>query len=293
MPRGVLTREGNVLPGMACGAAAPLATVRGNAVADARPAGQWLRALAWTVMAFGLLLLSLLVTWQAWAAFDFAYPVWYRVLAIDAHIEHYAPLNHIRPGFQNTTDAERMRLFGAIVDAIQHHPQRLETLQYHRPDGSIIGFLLRPAEIQHLRDVAVLIRVFQWVAIVGGLCALLLAAFAALRRWPLPPLRYFAVGALMPVVGVGVCLALFGPTQVFYALHRWIFPPDHQWFFYYQKSLMSTLMKAPDLFGAIAAEWAVTAVLGLAGLLALQRWLHVAVLQRYRKMGKGGGPHGS
>jgi len=37
-------------------------------------------------------------------------------------------------------------------------------------------------------------------------------------------------------------------------LHVLIFPADHQWFFYYQDSLMSTLMKAPDLFAGIAVQ---------------------------------------
>lgn len=237
------------------------------------------RALAWVVIAFGFVLLSLVVTWQVWAAGNFAYPMWYRVLAIDAHIAHYGPENHVRPAFQTTTDGERMRLFGEIVEAIQHQPQRLPELKYHRPDGSVIGPLLRPAEIQHLRDVAGLIRAFRWVAVVGAVCALLLAAFAALRRWPLPPLRHFVLGALLPAALVGVCLLVFGPTQVFYALHRMIFPPGHQWFFYYQQSLMSMLMKAPDLFGGIAAEWAVSAAIVFVALLAVQRWLHVRLLR--------------
>jgi hypothetical protein len=42
-----------------------------------------------------------------------------------------------------------------------------------------------------------------------------------------------------------------GAKKVFYQLHVWIFPEGHQWFFYYQESLMSTLMKAPDLFAGI------------------------------------------
>lgn len=47
-------------------------------------------------------------------------------------------------------------------------------------------------------------------------------------------------------------LIWIGPTRVFYTLHEWVFPSDHQWMFSYQESLMTTLMKAPDLFAAIA-----------------------------------------
>ena len=46
----------------------------------------------------------------------------------------------------------------------------------------------------------------------------------------------------------------------FYALHEWIFPDNHQWFFYYQESLMTVLMKAPDLFGAISVLIALLAI---------------------------------
>ena len=55
------------------------------------------------------------------------------------------------------------------------------------------------------------------------------------------------------LAAVGLVLLIAGPTAVFYQLHIWIFPDDHQWFFYYQESLMSTMMKAPDLFGGIGA----------------------------------------
>lgn len=233
-----------------------------------------LRALAWFGFAVGLLAISLLVTWQAWAAVDFGYGFWARQLDIAAHVEHYGPQNHYRPGFQFTSPAERARLFGEIVDAIHGDVERLEDLRYHRPDGRVIGTLLRPAEIQHLRDAAALIRVFQWVALAGGLLALAVALLAGYRRWRLPPLRHFAGGALLVAAGLGALLALVGPTTVFYFLHRWLLPAGHQWFFYYEESLMSMMMKAPDLFAALAAEWAAAAVILFAALLALQRRLH-------------------
>ncbi|MDZ7747429.1 MAG: hypothetical protein U5K43_00040 [Halofilum sp. (in: g-proteobacteria)] len=54
-----------------------------------------------------------------------------------------------------------------------------------------------------------------------------------------------------------------GPVDLFYWLHEQVFPPDHQWFFHYQESLMSMMMRAPDLFGAIAVLWlALTLVVG-------------------------------
>ena len=49
-------------------------------------------------------------------------------------------------------------------------------------------------------------------------------------------------------------LSIWGFTEVFYYLHTVVFPENHQWFFYYRDSLMATLMKAPDIFSAIAAQ---------------------------------------
>tara|TARA_Y100000588_G_scaffold356149_1_gene412087 strand:- start:498 stop:764 length:267 start_codon:yes stop_codon:yes gene_type:complete len=60
----------------------------------------------------------------------------------------------------------------------------------------------------------------------------------------------------LSAITTGVVFAL-GPKQVFYWFHIKVFPEGHQWFFYYQESLMSTLMKAPDLFGFIAVLIAV------------------------------------
>jgi hypothetical protein len=62
-------------------------------------------------------------------------------------------------------------------------------------------------------------------------------------------------------------------VPVFYALHDWIFPPDRPWFFYYQDSLLTTMMKAPDLFGAIAAEILAVALLLYTGILFAARRL--------------------
>ncbi len=47
---------------------------------------------------------------------------------------------------------------------------------------------------------------------------------------------------------------LIGPTKVFYWGHEVVFPENNQWFFYYEDSLMSTMMKAPALFGPIAGQ---------------------------------------
>lgn len=232
------------------------------------------RALLWLVLAVGLLGASLLVTWQAWGAVDFGYRYWHNAIGIGAAIEQYAPQNHYRDHFAATTLDERARLFGAIVDAINGATKKLAGLRYHGPNGRVLGYLLRPPEVQHLTDVARLIGWFKILAIAGTVLAIAIAGLAIARRWPLPRLRAFAGGTALLGAALALILMLFGPTTVFYTLHTWIFPPGHEWFFYYQDSLMTTMMYAPVLFAAIATEWAATALPLFALLLAAQRHVH-------------------
>lgn len=207
------------------------------------------------------MLSSLFVAWRALAAVDFAYPVLYDALELGATIERYGPDNDVRPGFHRTTRAERERVFAEIAEAIRHDGAGLTKLRYRAPDGRVLGRVLTEAEVQHLNDVAGLVRRFErvgWGAL-GGLVAL--AATAGARGWRPPRARYFGAGAAAVLSGSAALILALGPTDVFYWLHERVFPPDHQWFFYYQESLMSMMMRAPDLFGAVAVIWLALALL--------------------------------
>ncbi len=239
-----------------------------------------LAALRWAGFAAALAVASLFVTWHGLAAFDFGYPIWHEVLAIDRTIERYGPENRYRDGFERTTATERARLFAAIVDAIHDGGRGLAELRYHAPDGGVLDRLLRPPEIRHLRDVAGLVGAFTragWIALV---LTAALAWRARSRGEPLPALRRFALGGAAALLAVGAVLLAAGPVTVFYWLHERIFPADHPWFFWYQDSLMSTMMQAPNLFGAIAALWvALAAALAAVALRALRYWLAAGAMR--------------
>jgi len=211
------------------------------------------RVLRWILFGIALALGSLFVAWRALAAVDFAYPLLYDALSIDRTIARYGPQNHVRPDFQMTDRAERERLFAAIATAVRHNGQGLAALAYHAPDGRTLGPLLTPPEIQHLHDVARLIGRFERLGWLSWLVVLWLLAAAALRRERLPRARTFAAGAGAIVGAAAVVTFALGPENVFYWLHAHVFPPGHPWFFYYQQSLMSMMMQAPNLFGPIAA----------------------------------------
>ncbi len=202
------------------------------------------------------LISTLWLTWYLLAQIDFSYPIWYDWLSIDQLIQDVGPENQYKLGLEACSAQEHATLFSQIVDAIHTSEGKgLEHIRYCNAQGQL---LLREPEIIHLQDVAHLLKVFKWVGILATVFWIALAIGLRHQRL-IPQGKQLGVG-LAAIFGIlALVLILFGPVDVFYALHDWVFPEGHQWFFYYQESLMTTLMKAPDLFGAIALEWGVAA----------------------------------
>lgn len=200
-----------------------------------------------------VLWLSLFLGWQSMRAVDFGYPVFYDLLDMDAHMAKYGPQNRHKKDFALTSRAERERLFHEIVVAIHKHGEGLEALTYHRPDGSPIDRLLRMPEVVHLQDVARLLDILFWFSVVVGAGAAIAGGALLRSRAPIMATWRVLLGAGLAVGVITLAVVAIGAKDVFYYLHTVIFPPDHEWFFYYQDSLMTTLMKAPTLFGPIAA----------------------------------------
>ncbi len=207
----------------------------------------------WSFFLLLCFIITLPVSWWMLAKLDFAYPVLYETTGIKENIARYAPKNIYRHDFEKTDKAQRLALFNGIVKSIQNGGEGLEKLTYQDSRGRT-NQLLTKAEITHLQDVSNLLKKALMLAIASALIWLLLMIYFRLRRIELPrgkQLMYSAALMLLVIAGI---LAL-GPEKVFNQLHIWAFPKDHQWFFYYEESLMSTMMKAPDLFAYIAAIW--------------------------------------
>ncbi len=222
-----------------------------------RPAA--VSALRWLFVA-GLLWTALYLAWLSLSRVDFLYPLWYELLAIDQHIARYAPQNYYKSGFETVAPAQHKALFGQMLEAINRGGQGLAELSYRNADGETVALLREPERV-HLDSVALLVerlrRISYW------LLGVLLASGIALGRLRLLPPRPLAMlaGASAGAAVMTAGILLYGAADVFSALHEWVFPPGEQWFFYYQESLMTTMLKAPDLFGALAALLALTALL--------------------------------
>lgn len=232
-----------------------------------------LRIATGTGLGLGLLILALWLAWQALVPVNFGYGLAYRLLDIGQHVQHYGPQNRYKHGFASTSPAQQQFLFGEIVAAIQQQGEGLRQIRYTTADGQTFP-LLREAEVVHLQDVANLVSLSNRITLVTALILSGLVIGLKRRNLPAPSIPQMLAG-LGGLLGLGgAILLLAGPTNAFYWLHTRIFPPEHEWFFYYQDSLMTTLMKAPDLFGFVAALWIGLAlvILGL-GHAILARWL--------------------
>ncbi len=205
----------------------------------------------WPVFFVCQLLALTLLSWHIAAQVHFAYPLGYKLLGLEAHIAEFAPLNRHKAEFEFISAEEHWRLFGEISDAVQDSGRGLQNISYLLRDGKSTA-LMHEAEIIHLQDVANLIDVFYRVGLSGLALWFLLAALAIWQKWLPPTNKKILLGFLAGIALSALAVIAAGSTRVFYWLHEQVFPDGHQWFFYYQDSLMTTLMKAPDIFAFIS-----------------------------------------
>ena len=211
----------------------------------------------WPGVALACLLfwLSMFLGWVTLAQTNFMYSGLYEVMSLGETIAQYGPENRYKKSFELTTDEERFRIFEQIVIAIHQHGEGLDVIRYHDAQGNVLDTLLRPPEVVHLQDVANLLDKLA----MASWCVLFLTAVLVVYIFKQGALSFSALTlfwkTLAAVILVGVAVMLYGAQDIFYQWHTLVFPKGHQWFFYYQDSLMTTMMRAPDLFAAIAVLW--------------------------------------
>lgn len=221
-----------------------------------------IRQLCWSIFAISLLVFTLGLSWQLNKSTNFLYSTWYQALAINDTIVSYAPKNTYGKSDFPADDAElHEQMFSDIVQSIHQHGVGLSQISYVNQQGTP-GKLLTKNEVEHLQDVANLLDVmtrFWWwnLALLATLFVLYFYRFSQGKKggmFNMPTGKQKLSSVLCVFVMVLVTLSIWGFTRVFYYLHTLVFPSEHQWFFYYQESLMSTLMKAPDIFSVIAGQ---------------------------------------
>lgn len=226
----------------------------------------------WAFYSLGSLLISFWLAWQLSAQVNFMYPLWYSALKIDQTIEQTMPRHLYKKAFIATDHKEHYRLFSEIVKSIQNRGEGLEEIKFYSPTGLPLGLLLTDNEIIHSKDVANLLDLLNWFCLATLIFCLILLAAAIVYRIAMPATRKLLI-AMLGVVSVSfVLIVVLGAKKFFYWLHTQVFPDNHQWFFYYEESLMITLMKAPQLFAPISVQLLILGIL---------IWvMHLAVLRK-------------
>ena len=214
-------------------------------------------------------LLALLFAWALSAQFNFFYGTWHDLGGIKEGIERYGPENRNRKGFEFTTRSQRLDLFAQINQSVHRSGAGLDEIRFFVPQVGFTQTLLTSAEVVHLQDVANLIDLLKWVVlfVIVGWGFYTLYFFKNKKMQP--SWKSQVIGVVSTLVLVSLIVILIGAEQVFNQFHIWVFPKDHQWFFYYQDSLMSTMMMAPSLFAYIAITLLLVAILVFIGL----QWL--------------------
>ena len=203
--------------------------------------------------------IAFLAAWYIGSYFNFAYPIWYELLDISNTIQVHGPQNIYKQQFSSTDSAQHLTLFAQIVEGISLEASQVKDylggLTYGNEKQAVIDTLLHSKEIQHLYDVSILLSAVKAAGLILALVGLSLFFFIGRKQSTDYIFRKRDVYFLsVPLLGLLTLLLLvFGFESVFYRLHDWFFPAGHQWFFYYYESLMTTLMKAPDLFAYIGA----------------------------------------
>jgi len=205
-------------------------------------------------------IVTLPVSWWALAKADFGYGFLYDQINISEHIERYAPRNSQgKKHFELTTKEQRAALFHGVIEAIQTQGKGLDELSYvDKPKQQNIK-LFTSAEVTHLQDVANLLDKLKIPLLISLVVWISFIIILWQRKISIASSKQLLFSTLLILLIVGAILAL-GPEAIFNQLHIWVFPNNHQWFFYYEESLMSTMMKAPDLFAYIAAMWALLSI---------------------------------
>ena len=217
----------------------------------------------------------MLAAWLALSAANFFYPLLHDMIGIRDTIEEYAPKNIYKKSFDATTPEQRAELFRNIVSAINNQGEGLDVIHYRDAQGHVIGRLLREPEITHLQDVANLLDKLRHGAWFAGVAVLGIFIIYRRRGFIIPKPWKLLAGTTIAILAVALLVILSDAKETFYHWHTLVFPQEHQWFFYYEESLMTMLMKAPDIFAWLAALLLTcTLVIFYSVIVVMHRMLH-------------------
>ena len=218
------------------------------------------------------------MSWQILSQANFLYGQIYDHNDLENHINEFAALNRNgKESFALTDKTERVQIFNDIAREINTGGEGLAAISFvSTGEATIMPFLIE-TERDHLQDVANLVTSLKPIGAI--LASALIAFYGFCWYYKVSRYQYFwrPSGILvslfqiatLAVVSVAFTFSL-GAQKTFYLLHEWAFSDKAQWFFYFEDSLMTTLM--PEVvFGNIAA---------LIGIVTIFTWLLINFILR-------------
>jgi len=229
-------------------------------------------------LTIALLISCLYMSWQILSQANFLYGQIYDHNDLENHINEFAALNRNgKESFALTDKTERVQIFNDIAREINTGGEGLAAISFvSTGEATIMPFLIE-TERDHLQDVANLVTSLKPIGAI--LASALIAFYGFCWYYKVSRYQYFwrPSGILvslfqiatLAVVSVAFTFSL-GAQKTFYLLHEWAFSDKAQWFFYFEDSLMTTLM--PEVvFGNIAA---------LIGIVTIFTWLLINFILR-------------
>ena len=206
--------------------------------------------LTWNfALSLALLISCLYASWQILSKVDFLYSQIYDHSNLEVHINKYAPQNRNKINFELTTQEMRISIFSDIAYAINNNGIGLAKISYTYPNAAETSTFLVDAEREHLQDVANLVSNLKPIGLFSTLVLALFYIFCFYYKVTRSQNFWQPYSTLINITQIGtisglciIIILIIGPQRVFYLLHEIAFQNKSQWFFYYQDSLMTTLM---------------------------------------------------
>ena len=225
------------------------------------------RAFIHTILSIFLLAVCTLLSWHTLSKLNFFFDHVYEYNEIADHIDQYAPKNVNRNDFEVTTKEERIRLFGEMVTAVNSDGSGLSDIYYKAPSDEKIDTFLTEPELNHLIDVSELVSYSNEIGVTVAIC--LVVIYSLLYICKSSNTKPFWKPISMPIILINTSLFtiigtlgifMIGPHNVFLYLHEVMFSDKAQWDFFFEESLMTTLLPVP-VFGSMAIMLVVVAIL--------------------------------
>ena len=209
-----------------------------------------LRAIGNWGLTLSLLITCVYVSWQILSQVNFLYGSIYQHNKLEAHINEFAPLNrNNKESFARTTNEERIRVFNDIAYEINSGGEGLSKISYTYPGSEAPTIFLIDEEKDHLLDVANLVAKLKPIG--AAVATLLIIFYGVCWYYKVSQYRYLwrpsgVISSLIKILSITALLVgvtyVIGPQKTFYLLHEWAFSDKAQWYFYFEDSLMTTLM---------------------------------------------------